>query len=257
MVRKLLAMNLLIPLALLVRFGLLTPLSFVFPVVRRKVIPAFLHLSIRMPYTAPELPERFRQEGVWVEAACMAFAWLMMGLGLNGRADILLVWSGLLIAIATMNTWRAAGATHLYLESASGRDTLGQVLDSTNVDGGKLLTTLLCPAGLQFHALHHLVPYLPYHNLARAHARLLARLPTDSLYRQSTVATMAQGWRRVLGAESALSMAESAAGGRVESPHTWQTLPLGLDVAPAPAPIAESGAAAHAPAGREDRLPVP
>ncbi|HWL73233.1 MAG TPA: fatty acid desaturase, partial [Burkholderiaceae bacterium] len=36
-----------------------------------------------------------------------------------------------------------------------------------------------------YHALHHLFPSLPYHNLARAHRRLMAELPADNLYRQT------------------------------------------------------------------------
>ncbi len=38
------------------------------------------------------------------------------------------------------------------------------------------------PVGLRYHALHHLFPFLPYHNLGKAHARLIARLPAGSPY---------------------------------------------------------------------------
>ena len=215
MVVKLLALNLLIPFALLVRFGLLTPLSALFPVIRHKVIPAFLHLSLRMPYTAPEISKRFRHESALVEVACMVFAWSLVGSAVIWSVQILLAWSGLLIVIATLNTIRAACATHLYQESDTGRDSFAQVEDSTNIDGGRFLTGLLCPAGLEYHALHHLVPYLPYHSLPQAHARLLAHVPEDAPYRQSTVSTLAQGWQRVVRPDSAASKPASALAGPI------------------------------------------
>ena len=56
-----------------------------------------------------------------------------------------------------------------------------------NVPGNPLITTLWAPVGLRFHALHHLLPGLPYHSLGAAHRRLLAELPADSPYRQTLV----------------------------------------------------------------------
>jgi fatty acid desaturase len=41
------------------------------------------------------------------------------------------------------------------------------------------------PVGLRFHALHHLLPGLPYHALPEAHRRLMAALPPDSPYRRT------------------------------------------------------------------------
>ena len=38
------------------------------------------------------------------------------------------------------------------------------------------------PARHPFHALHHLFPTLPYHNLGIAHRRLREQLPPDSFY---------------------------------------------------------------------------
>jgi fatty acid desaturase len=41
---------------------------------------------------------------------------------------------------------------------------------------------LLFPVGLRYHALHHLFPTMPYHNLGEAHRRLSSGLPPDSPY---------------------------------------------------------------------------
>jgi fatty acid desaturase len=59
-----------------------------------------------------------------------------------------------------------------------------QFLDSTNIIGG-WITGILCPLGLRYHALHHLFPAIPYHNLATAHRRLMDQMPADSIYRET------------------------------------------------------------------------
>jgi fatty acid desaturase len=197
MVSKLFALNLALPLALWVRFAVLTPLSFVIPVVRNRVIPEFIHLSLRIPFRAPEIKENLRRETYFVEAACSLFAWGLMALAVSGHWRLLLWWAVLVFAIATLNTVRALCSTHLYVEEEEGRSARGQLLDSLNVDGS-LLAEIICPVGLKFHALHHIVPNLPYHALPLAHARLMTHLPADSEYRQACVTTMWQGWQRVV-----------------------------------------------------------
>jgi fatty acid desaturase len=76
---------------------------------------------------------------------------------------------------------------------------LEQLLDSLNYPNWPWVSVLWAPVGLRFHALHHLFPSLPYHNLARAHHRLMAELPADSPYRLTEspgrVASIAQLWR--------------------------------------------------------------
>ena len=102
-----------------------------------------------------------------------------------------------------MNTVRALGSTHLYVEQLQGRGSSAQLLDSLNVEGGGLFTHLLCPVGLRFHALHHVAPYLPYHALPMAHTRLMERLPAGSDYHRVTVPNLWTGWQRLLEATSA------------------------------------------------------
>ena len=199
MTLKLFALNLALPLALWVRFAVLTPLSALLPGVRRKVIPEFVHMALRMPFRAAEVKASARREAYWVEAFCALFGWALVALAVTGHAAVLLWWAAQVIAIATLNTVRALCSTHLYVEDTEGRDARGQLLDSLNVGGG-LLTTLLCPVGLRYHALHHIAPYLPYHALGVAHARLLQRLPAGSEYHLVSVDTLREGWDRLVGA---------------------------------------------------------
>ena len=198
MVLKTFAINLALPPALLVRFGVLTPLSAVIPFVRRKVIPGFLNFSLRIPYTAPEISKSARKEVYRVEAACAVVAWLQIGALALGYQRVVVVWALLVVAMGVLNSARAMCSTHLYVELPEGRDLPAQLDDSLNIQGTGLLTQLMCPAGLQYHALHHAAPFLPYHALSKAHRRLMRELPADSPYHRSTVDTLLQGWRRMV-----------------------------------------------------------
>jgi fatty acid desaturase len=202
MLLKLFLLNLALPIALPVRFGVLTPLAWLWPTVRSKVIPQFIHLALRVPFIAPPLGARYAREAARIEVACMLFVWLLAGVWVSGAHDAVVAWAVLLVAIGTLNTARAAVSTHLYVELKAGRGTMGQVEDSTNLVSRSALTWLLCPAGLQFHALHHMFPHLPYHHLRTAHQRLSAAMPANADYHHSTAQNLAQGLRRMLNAGS-------------------------------------------------------
>ena len=58
-----------------------------------------------------------------------------------------------------------------------------QVVESINITGQSWFTVAMFPVGLRYHALHHMFPALPYHNLSEAHGRLMQGLPVDAPYR--------------------------------------------------------------------------
>ena len=49
-----------------------------------------------------------------------------------------------------------------------------------------LLPALWAPVGLRYHALHHLLPGVPYHNLGEAHRRVTAALEPGSPYHKAS-----------------------------------------------------------------------
>ncbi|MEN9718416.1 MAG: hypothetical protein RIQ99_1294, partial [Pseudomonadota bacterium] len=86
--------------------------------------------------------------------------------------------------VAVLNQIRTLVA-HLWINDGEAMTVTGQYLDSVNVPPPALLAPIWAPVGLRYHALHHLLPSMPYHSLGEAHRRLLAELGGTSTYGQA------------------------------------------------------------------------
>jgi fatty acid desaturase len=108
--------------------------------------------------------------------------------------------------IAMLNNIRTLGA-HRFINDGRELTFVEQLLDSVNYPRFSIIAEMWGPVGLRFHALHHLFPSLPYHNLGRAHKALMAELPADSPYRQTNSDSLRQSlarlWRASLVARKA------------------------------------------------------
>ena len=60
-----------------------------------------------------------------------------------------------------------------------------QLIDSLNYVGPAWIGLLVAPIGLRYHALHHLFPTIPYHNLHKAHNIIMANIDDDDPYHQT------------------------------------------------------------------------
>lgn len=172
-----------LPVFLVLRFMLLTPLAYVSPSLRRWIwLRASTQTWVNVEYKA-ELPDA-ADEPTWKlqEACCCVYCWVVIGLLTFG----VLPWSwlanvyALSVFIITVNYLRGL-SSHRFRSAGLPTTYLDQALDSTTIPGG-LLTPLICPVGMRYHALHHVIPSLPYHNMRTAHYRLMQRLPADSAY---------------------------------------------------------------------------
>ena len=189
------------PFIAVVRFLILAPISWISPAVRNFVHRRASSMVIDPTYVRP-LPTRkvlrvFRLQ----EALCFLWTASIAVLLISGRVPIGFLITGYLLSvlILTFNAIRTLGA-HRYFHDGEEVTFLEQLLDSVNYPRWPLLTSLWMPVGLRFHALHHLFPSMPYHNLARAHRRLMAELPADSPYRltesPSLTSSLLDLWRR-------------------------------------------------------------
>ncbi len=178
----------LLPVALIGRFLLLSPISLLHKSLREQTVTRASALAINPAFrrrwpTGQDLVNFHRQE-----IACTIWAFVLAGLLITH----VIPWHGFFFAVGVasavgfVNQIRTAAA-HLFENEGAEMTIEQQLLDSVNVPGNPIITTLWAPVGLRFHALHHLLPGLPYHSLGAAHRRLLAELPSDSPYRKTIV----------------------------------------------------------------------
>ncbi|MCE7795023.1 fatty acid desaturase [Sphingobium sufflavum] len=171
------------PIGVLFRFAVLTPLGLVIPAVRAKNIASFSAMSINPAYRRRAPEGAFRRIWLAQEAACSLFAIALLAMVATGilplRAFliILAVQSGVMV----LNQVRTLVA-HLWENDGDAISVTEQYLDSVNVPPPGLLPELWAPVGLRYHALHHLLPSVPYHALPAAHRRLSTTLGPESSY---------------------------------------------------------------------------
>ena len=180
------AASLIAPIALLFRFAVLTPLAAVFPAVRRLVVSRMSALSINPSFERREPEGALLMQWRWQAAACSIWAIALLGgvalgyIPLRGFVIFLIIASG----VAVLNQVRTLVA-HLWENDGDALTVTAQYLDSVNVPPPGFLPVIWAPVGLRYHALHHLLPGVPYHSLGEAHRRLVAALAPDSPYHRA------------------------------------------------------------------------
>jgi fatty acid desaturase len=198
-----------LPLLTLLRFLLLTPLCWIFPGVREWAHKHASSLVMDLKYVRPLPTAKTLRVFQLQETLCFL---LVLGgairLGLGRMPTSFLVQAYLTsVVILFLNNVRTLGA-HRYLSGGKEMTFIEQLLDSVNYPNFSLLTPLWAPVGLRYHALHHLCPSLPYHNMAEAHRRLMRELPADSPYRltnsASLTATIRELWSRAAESKPAI-----------------------------------------------------
>jgi fatty acid desaturase len=169
------------PVALLVRFGVLFPLGLIVPAVRAFTWERFSALSINPEFRRKppegELVARVR----WQEAGASLWAIALMGSAFVVGWQPLAIALSILSLTAVLNQLRTLVA-HLWENEGEPMTVTAQFLDSVNVPPPGIAAEIWAPVGLRYHALHHLMPSMPYHDLPEAHRRLARELGTGSTY---------------------------------------------------------------------------
>jgi fatty acid desaturase len=151
------------------------------------VLARFTALSINPQFRRQLVPAEMPRSWKITELAASAWAITVILLVAGGAVSLHTTLIIFLItsAIAVINQIRTLTA-HLWESDGSQLSVTAQYLDSTNFPPPSLLPALWAPVGLRYHALHHLLPSLPYHSLAGAHRRLTAKLNPDSPYHRAS-----------------------------------------------------------------------
>ena len=208
------AAALLAPIAMIVRFGIAAPISLLAPALRRPVVERMSAMTINPAFRRGDAQVARRPAWLAQEIACWLWCWTVLSLTATGAipARYLLTGLAVLSLVALVNQLRTAGA-HAWTSDGAPMSVLEQFKDSVNVPPPALLPVLWAPVGLRYHALHHLLPRLPYHSLGEAHRRLVAAVPEASAYHHPSHRNLAHALGRLLARTRIAASNQTAAPG--------------------------------------------
>ncbi len=171
----------LLPVGLLIRSAILVPLGVVVPPLRRLVWARASALAINPDFRRRQPEGDFARMVFWQELGASVWAIVLLA------STQWIGWRPLLIALAVISATAVLNqirtlVAHLWENDGGAISVTAQYLDSVNVPPPELLSPLWAPVGLRYHALHHLLPSMPYHSLGEAHRRLAAHLGGGSTY---------------------------------------------------------------------------
>ncbi|WP_343345643.1 fatty acid desaturase [Sphingomicrobium sp. XHP0239] len=176
------------PFLLLFRFAVLAPLSFFSKRLRKEVVEKYSGLQVnpdfRRAWPEGDAARRFTLQ----EVGGTMWAWTLLALVVTGTLPLHAFATFMAVACGMMgiNQLRTLVAHFWENDDRQPMSVTQQYLDSVNVPPPALLPALWAPVGLRYHALHHLLPGVPYHNLGKAHRLLVRELEADSSYHKTS-----------------------------------------------------------------------
>ncbi|MBL9033566.1 MAG: fatty acid desaturase [Rhodospirillaceae bacterium] len=182
-----------IPIFGIVRFLILAPLAWISPRMRAWVWRS-ASSYISNPGYRRDVP-RGEDHRWWVVGEVLCFLWLLFVVALFASGTLpfeYIIELYVLSVVAVFWNWLRNLAGHLFLSDGKPMSHEAQFLESVTVVGTPWLHELIFPVGLRYHAIHHLFPAMPYHNMPECHRRLMTQLPANSGYHQTLYSSIWQ-----------------------------------------------------------------
>ncbi len=206
----------LLPVYIFLRFLIGTPLSFCYPPLRKWLLEHMSSFVINFKHRLTIPNNAPLKTWAWLEFACFLRCFALSVAVCVGFREPAYVFKMYCIAVLTLGlNYIRNMAAHHYRNDGEAMSHLEQLEDSVNIEGMPVVTELFFPLHLRYHALHHLFPSLPYHNLAKAHRRLMAGLPENSIYHRTVYksfwSVVSELWRDATSEPKAANNRASAA----------------------------------------------
>ena len=163
---------------------ILVPLSLIIKPLRIKIEEKMS--SIAEPHYTAKFSDDDKKTLLLNDVQSSMFWWAVLYLAYTGILPVvtLIMFMAIIFGVMFVNAYRILGE-HTYdpeQYSAEKNSSLREFINSYNYNKGGLLIELLYNTGLRYHALHHYLPQIPYHNLPAAHRLLVQKLPGQSMY---------------------------------------------------------------------------
>ncbi len=171
----------LLPIGLLIRSALLVPLGAIVPPLRKQVWERISSLSINPQFRRRPAEGKLARQVFWQELGASLWALTVITWSATHAWRPLAIGIAVVSVTAVLNQVRTLVA-HLWANDGDAITVTAQYLDSVNVPPPGLIAELWAPVGLRYHALHHLLPSVPYHAYPEAHRRLMGHLGEQSTY---------------------------------------------------------------------------
>jgi fatty acid desaturase len=182
-----------VPIALAARFFITGPISLIKGgAFRENIIKHASTLKMNLKHVRRLPNRRLAKIAVIQELACLAIWGSLIGLGIAGILPVKFFVSFYLVYVVLMALhYIRSLCLHRYARIGDGNLSLAEIIeDSVSFNRPAVFVELICPTNSCYHSLHHLFPTLPYHNLPKAHERLLKALDPKHPYIVSFVPSM-------------------------------------------------------------------
>ena len=176
------------PFLLLFRFAVLAPLTFFSRRLRKEVVEKYSGLQVnpdfRRAWPEGDAAWRFTLQ----EVGGTLWSWALLAMVFTGTLPLHAFATFMAAACGMMGINQLCTLVAHFWENDDRQpmSVTQQYLDSVNVPPPALLPALWAPVGLRYHALHHLLPGVPYHNLVKAHRLLVSELDANSSYHRTS-----------------------------------------------------------------------